>query len=55
LPDRLRKVLFMRFVEERKQADIAAEIGVSQVHVSRLLQQAMRKLRELRDAQEAVA
>ena len=55
LPDRLRKVLFLRFVEERKQADIAAEIGVSQVHVSRLLQQALAKLRELRDAQEAVA
>jgi DNA-directed RNA polymerase specialized sigma subunit len=38
----------MRFVEERKQAEIAREIGVSQVHVSRLLQQATAKLRELR-------
>lgn len=47
LPVRLRKVLVMRFVEERKQADIAGEIGVSQVHVSRLLKQALAMLREL--------
>lgn len=48
LPPRLQRVLVMRFVEERKQAEIAREIGVSQVHVSRLLQQATAKLRELR-------
>lgn len=55
LPARLRKVLVMRFVEERKQADIAEKIGVSQVHVSRLLQQALGELRQLDGAQEAVA
>jgi RNA polymerase sigma-B factor len=37
----------MRFVEERTQADIAAEIGVSQVQVSRLLRSAMDLLRQL--------
>ena len=37
----------MRFVEERTQADIAAEIGVSQVQVSRLLRRAMDLLRQL--------
>ena len=41
LPVRLRNVLVMRFVEERKQSDIAGEIGVSQVHVSRLIKQAL--------------
>lgn len=55
LPERLRRVLVLRFVEERKQADIGAEIGVSQVQVSRLLQQAVTRLRALRDTQEAVA
>ena len=49
LPVRLRNVLVMRFVEERKQADIAGEIGVSQVHVSRLIKQALVALRELAD------
>ena len=39
----------MRFVEERKQTDIAGEIGVSQVHVSRLIKQALVALRELAD------
>ena len=49
LPVRLRKVLVMRFVEERKQSDIAGEIGVSQVHVSRLIKQALVALRDLSD------
>ena len=47
LPARLRRIVEMRFVEERTQADIAAEIGVSQVQVSRLLRRAMDLLRQL--------
>ena len=47
LPARLRRLVEMRFVEERTQADIAAEIGVSQVQVSRLLRRAMDLLRQL--------
>lgn len=47
LPPRLRTVLALRFVEERKQSEIAAVIGVSQVHVSRLLHRALADLREL--------
>ena len=46
LPARLRRLVEMRFVEERTQADIAAEIGVSQVQVSRLLRRAMDLLRQ---------
>ena len=49
LPARLRTVLIMRFVEERKQIDIAGQIGVSQVHVSRLIKQALVLLRDLAD------
>lgn len=54
LPQRLRTVLYLRFIEERKQSEIAAVIGVSQVHVSRLLQAALAELRELA-ARRAIA
>jgi len=55
LPERLRRLLVLRFVHERKQKEIAEIIGVSQVHVSRLLQQAVTKLHELRRTESAVA
>ncbi|OBB35738.1 SigB/SigF/SigG family RNA polymerase sigma factor [Mycobacterium sp. 852002-51961_SCH5331710] len=45
LPDRERAVLRMRFYECRKQRDIAASLGVSQVHVSRLLRATLDQLR----------
>ncbi|CAN5444350.1 MAG: sigma-70 family RNA polymerase sigma factor [Ilumatobacteraceae bacterium] len=54
LPERLRRLLVLRFIEERKQSEIAEIIGVSQVHVSRLLQQTLSKLRELRVSEHAV-
>ena len=47
LPVRLRGIVEMRFVEQRSQADIADEIGVSQVQVSRLLSKAMDRLRQV--------
>ena len=50
LPDRERRVIGMRFVGEMTQAQIAARIGVSQMHVSRLL---TRSLIRLRDAMQA--
>ena len=45
LPLRQRRILTMRFYDEMTQARIAAEIGVSQMHVSRLLRQALAQLR----------
>ncbi|GAA1030569.1 SigB/SigF/SigG family RNA polymerase sigma factor [Virgisporangium ochraceum] len=45
LPLRERRVLTMRFYDEMTQARIAAEIGVSQMHVSRLLCRALTQLR----------
>ncbi len=45
LPARLRRVVEMRFVDQMKQSDIAAVLGVSQVHVSRLLRHAAERLR----------
>ena len=47
LPDRLRQILEMRYVDQMKQSDIAAAIGVSQVQISRLLRHAMDRLRPL--------
>jgi RNA polymerase sigma-B factor len=37
LPARERAILFMRFFKDMKQAEIAAVLGISQMHVSRLL------------------
>lgn len=41
------ELLRMRFVEQRSQSDIGARIGVSQVHVSRLLRRTLRELSSL--------
>jgi RNA polymerase sigma-B factor len=45
LPDRERKILTMRFFNDMTQSQIAAELGISQMHVSRLLSQTLLKLR----------
>lgn len=41
------RLLWLRYGENRSQASIAAEIGVSQMHVSRLLAALLRRLRTL--------
>lgn len=46
LPERERAVLYLRYFEDLTQAEIAEAIGVSQVHVSRLIKQAQERLRE---------
>jgi RNA polymerase sigma-B factor len=46
LPERERLVLHMRFVEELTQSEIAARIGVSQMHVSRILRRAIARVRD---------
>jgi RNA polymerase sigma-B factor len=45
LPERDRLVLYLRFVEDLTQSEIADRIGVSQMHVSRLIRRALAKLR----------
>jgi len=45
LPARERRVLYLRFYEGKTQSEIAADIGVSQMHVSRILSQTIEKLR----------
>jgi RNA polymerase sigma-B factor len=45
LRERDRRILYLRFFEERTQQEIAEEIGVTQMQVSRLLTRIMRDLR----------
>jgi RNA polymerase sigma-B factor len=45
LPDRERTILHLRFVQDLTQAEIAERVGVSQMHVSRLLRRSLDKLR----------
>jgi RNA polymerase sigma-B factor len=47
LPDRERTILQLRFVNGLTQSQIAAQIGISQMHVSRLLAASLTKLREV--------
>ncbi|GAA4799224.1 RNA polymerase sigma factor SigF [Streptomyces ziwulingensis] len=46
LGERDRQIIHMRFVEELTQAQIGERLGVSQMHVSRLLSRTLAKLRE---------
>jgi RNA polymerase sigma-B factor len=46
LPPREREIIHLRFNQELTQAEIAERVGVSQMHVSRLLSASLQKLRE---------
>jgi RNA polymerase sigma-B factor len=46
LSERDRMVLQLRFVEDMTQTQIAERVGVSQMHVSRILRSAVQRLRE---------
>jgi RNA polymerase sigma-B factor len=45
LPSREKRILLLRFFKNKTQSEIAAEIGVSQMHVSRLLSRTLEQLR----------
>ena len=47
LPERERTIVYLRFYEDLSQSEIAQQVGMSQVHVSRLLRRALRDLRNL--------
>lgn len=47
LPERERRILFLRFGADLTQAEIADRVGVSQMQVSRLLRKSVRRLQEL--------
>jgi RNA polymerase sigma-B factor len=46
LPQRERVILHLRFVEDLTQSEIAERVGISQMHVSRLLRRALDAVRE---------
>jgi RNA polymerase sigma-B factor len=49
LPQREREIIRLRFEDELTQAEIAERVGVSQMHVSRLLSTSLHKLRLFAD------
>jgi len=46
LPPREKKILLLRFFKNMTQSEIAVEVGISQMHVSRLLARTLAQLRE---------
>jgi RNA polymerase sigma-B factor len=46
LPERERQVLFLRFFKQMSQSQIAAEVGVTQMQVSRILARVLVQLRD---------
>ena len=53
LPERERMLLHMRFAEDMSQSEIAKRVGVSQMHVSRLLRRAVAQLQAVAAADDA--
>lgn len=45
LPERERRILLLRFFQNKTQSEIAEELGISQMHVSRLLARTLETLR----------
>lgn len=52
LPSRERRLLHLRFFRGMTQSEIARELGISQMHVSRLLARTLSRLREALEGQE---
>ena len=50
LPARERVLLYLRFSEDMSQSEIAKRVGLSQMHVSRLLRRAIARLQAVADA-----
>ncbi|HSM01969.1 MAG TPA: SigB/SigF/SigG family RNA polymerase sigma factor [Acidimicrobiia bacterium] len=52
LPERQRRILYLRFYEDMTQTEIAEVVGVSQMHVSRLLSKSFDAIRSWMEAME---
>ena len=46
LPEREKKLIILRYFRDKTQSEVAAELGVSQVQVSRLESRILAKIRE---------
>ncbi len=51
LPGRERLILHLRFAEDLTQFEIGEQLGISQMHVSRLLRRALKRLQTVADAE----
>jgi len=51
LPERERTILYLRFFKGQTQSEIADRLGISQMHVSRLLNRTLTRLREALEEQ----
>ena len=47
LPEREATIMRLRFYEDLTQSEIAARLGISQMHVSRLMRRCLDQLREM--------
>jgi RNA polymerase sigma-B factor len=52
LPGRERSILYLRFIDDLTQREIAQRLGISQMHVSRLLARSLQHLRTMILAQQ---
>jgi RNA polymerase sigma-B factor len=50
LPPRERQVLLLRFCEDMTQSEIAGRVGISQMHVSRLIRRSLERLQAVAEA-----
>ncbi len=55
LPDREQLMLYLRFYEGKTQSEIAQRLGISQMHVSRLLARSLDRLRGLAERNGAAS
>ena len=46
LPERERKIIYLRYFRDKTQSDVATELGVSQVQVSRLENKILAKIKD---------
>ena len=49
LPEREREIVRLRFYEELSQSEIADRVGISQMHVSRLLRRSFEQMKRRAD------
>ena len=55
LDERERRILHLRFFRGLTQSQIAQQVGISQMHVSRLIRRALEKIREEIELEEEPA
>lgn len=53
LSEKEREIILMRFYQDKTQTEVAKQVGLSQVQVSRIERQALKRFRNLLDAEES--